>query len=115
MSGNLPFHKKRFEFFFVQAKATGSSVTNYLDLAFNYDTSSGQTKALTFVTDAPDATWDSSIWDSAAYGTQATVNKRLRVGRTGRVWRARFRNHYPSQTVTLQRLGMQSEALTTKS
>lgn len=110
-----PYHKKRYEFLYVQAKATASTVTVRVDLAFNYDTSAGQTKALTFTSNAPDATWDASIWDSATYGTQATVNKRLRVGRTGRVWRARFRNHYPSQSVSIQRLAMQGERMTTKS
>lgn len=115
MNGGLPFHKKRFEFLHVQAKATASSITTYLDLAFDYNTSSGQSKSLTFITTAPDATWDASVWDAAAYGTQATVTKRLRVGRTGRSWRARFRNPYANQTLSLQRLGMTAEALTTKS
>lgn len=111
---DLPFVKKRFEFFNAQMAATSENVTVTIDLAFNFDTSSGQAKALTFVTSAPDATWDASLWDSASYGTQAQVPKRLRVGRTGRSWRARFRNYYPSQSVSLLKVAMRGSTLGTK-
>lgn len=107
----LPFHKKRFEFLYMQMKATSTAVTVRIDLAFNFDTSSGQTKRVTFSTTAPSATWNSSLWDAASYGTLADVNARIRVGRTGRVWRVRIRNAAPDQSVTLTKVGMKSELL----
>lgn len=111
---DMPFHKKRYEFLLVEALATSSTVTVSCDLAFNFDTSSGQTKGLTFTTTAPSAEWDSALWDSASYGTQAHVAVRKRVGRTGRVFRARFRNFYANQSVALLKVGMQAALQTPK-
>lgn len=110
----LEFFKKRYEFLYAQLNATPTAIEIGIDLAFNYDTGAGQRKSLSFSTEAPDATWDSSLWDAATYGTQAHVNKRLRVGRTGWCWRARFTNPYPDETVGLMGCGMRGEFLTDK-
>jgi hypothetical protein len=112
--GVLFFYKKRYEFLYTQAAATSSAITASVDLAFNFDTSAGQTKAVSFATTAPTALWDVAIWDSSSYGTQAFTSKKLRVGRTGRAYRARYRQFVPNQSFALLRVGMQAELLTTK-
>lgn len=108
------FTKKRMEFLYVQALSTGASITVAIDLAFNYNSSTGQTKSVSFDTSAPSALWDTAIWDSSEYGTQSSVSKRLRVGRTGWIWRVRFRQLVPDQTFQLTKVGMRSELLTDK-
>ena len=108
------FTKKRFLFLYLQMAASGTSVTIRCDLAFNFNTSSGQTKALTFSTAAPSAVWDEAIWDVSEYGTEAAVNQRLRIGRTGWIWRVRVRNAYADQSATLYKVGVRASSLSDK-
>lgn len=108
------FSKKRMLFLYLQMASSGSSVTIRCDLAFNFDTSSGQTKALTFDTSAPSSVWDEAIWDTSAYGTLASVNSRQRIGRTGWTWRARLRNAYADQSATLYKVGIRGIRLSDK-
>lgn len=112
---SLPFHKKRYEFLFIEALSTGSSVNVTCDMAFNHDTSTGMTRSLTFTTTAPSAEWGSGIWDSSSWGTQANVTTRKRVGRTGKNHRVRLRNLYPNQSVTVLKIGAQAALMTVKS
>lgn len=109
---NLPYFKKRFEFLYVQA-LSGSSTSLICDLAFNWDTAAGQTKIIDLTAD--DETWDAPMWDSALYSTGSVDPHRVRVGRTGRIWRLRVRNPVPAISVTLLKVAMQAERQTTKS
>lgn len=109
---DLPFYKKRFEFLFVEADAADS--TNLaIDMAFNFDPDQGQTQ-LQSLTGA-DGTWNAPIWTGADYGTLTRVSKRIRIGRTGRAWKVRVRQPAANAPVTLLKLGVQAELMSTKS
>jgi len=110
-----PFYKKRYEFVYVMAQSSQNPATLALDLAFDYDTSAGQTKSIAMSTAAVSALWDVGVWNAAAYGTRGIAPTRQRVGRTGRAWRLRVRHRVPDIPVVLFTVGMRGELLSDKS
>lgn len=108
---DLPFYKKRFEYGFFEG-LSGSGVTLDVELRFDYNPESGQIKRLTLT--GLDTTWDASIWTDAVYGTAVRTTQRFRIGRTGRAWSLRLRNPAPNAPITVYKVGMQAETMTTK-
>lgn len=109
---DAPFHKKRLEYLFLQGLAA-SSTTLHLDLAFDWNPNYGQSKTLSLA--GSSSTWDATVWTHASYATKTVAHHRVRVGRTGRVWKVRVRLHIPDKPMTLLKLGVQAERMTTKS
>lgn len=107
-----PFWKKRYEYFYLQAKTPGTA-TVYVDFAYNFDELSPVTK-LAVITGGPAAIWDQSLWDVAVWSSAIPANKRIRVGHTGRTWRVRLRLHVPNQPLVVTKVGMRGEFLTDK-
>ncbi len=111
----LPFYKKRFEYLYVIARLTSSSHVVYADITFNFDTSSELTTTLSFTSGAGDSVWDSSVWDVGRWDSQSIAYARKRIAKTGRVWRARFRNAHANQPIVLLKVSVRVELLTDKS
>lgn len=115
MDGQMPFHKKRYEFLYAQAFSTSGNVTVAVDLFLDYDQFNAA-RTFSFMTASTGAVWDVSTWDGSDHWGYATiVQKRFRCGKTARYWRARFRNGVPDQDVTIAKIGMRAELLTDKS
>lgn len=112
---DLPFHKKRYEFLFVEAITSSDSVVIICDIAFNYDQNPGQSHDLEFVVTSTSSVWDSAIWDSSIFADVQNIGVRKRVGKTGKSYRVRLRNYYPNQPMLVTKVGMQAALMTTKS
>lgn len=106
-----PFHKKRFEYLFIQADSVASTNLD-VDLAFDLDPSYGQSKRVALT--GRSALWNYDMWTHSSYGTEELRHHRVRVGRTGMFWKAQFRQPEPDKPVTLRRVGIQAELQTTK-
>lgn len=108
---DAPFDKKRFEYGFFEGLSAAGTVLA-MDLRFDYNPEAGQTRFLTLT--GASTTWDAPIWDTAgAYGTSVRITERFRIGRTGRAWSLRLRNAAADTPITLYKLGMQAEMMTT--
>jgi len=105
-----PFSKKRFLFLYFLMESAGSAVNIKADLSFNEDSTVARTKSFTF-SNSSSGVWDTSLWDAVEWGGLAASASRLRIGRTGRSWRVRLRNHYANQTVGLLSLGIKAVSL----
>lgn len=116
MDAAQPFFKKRYEYLYTQAYSTTGNVSLTINLFLDYDPFT-VVKTITFTTTSAGAVWDSSLWDAAttSWGYPLTNQGRTRVGKTGRYWRARYRNAAPDQDVILAKIGMRAELLTDKS
>lgn len=116
MDGLQPFFKKRFEYLYIQAYSTTGNISVTVDFFLDYDNFT-VAKTAAFTTTSTGAVWDTSLWDSPTtpWGYALTRQIRTRIGKTGRYWRARFRNAQPDQEVILAKVGMRSELLTDKS
>ena len=109
---DMPFHKKRFEYLWLQGLAA-TSTTLHVDLAFDWNPNYGQSRTVSMA--GTSTTWDATVWTHASYTTSLVKHHRVRVGRTGRVWKARLRLHIPDKPVTIVKVGAQAEQMTTKS
>jgi hypothetical protein len=107
-----PFTKKRFEFFYCQAKAQTATVDLTVELTFNYNDRFSDAKSVTFTAVGTTGTWDESLWDESHFQADSSVNQRIRVGRTGWIYRARFINRHANEPVTILKAGMRAERLT---
>lgn len=111
--GDAPFFKKRYEHLMVQVLSPDSNVPVSVDLFLNYD--------LLNVARANEwdlegaVVYDTAIYDRDRYAAAVLGDKRFRISKTGKAWRARIRNVYPDQELTLLKVAMQSVLLTTKS
>lgn len=116
MDGGQPFFKKRYEYLYTQAYSSTGNINITINFFLDYDPYS-IVKTITFTTTSAGAIWDSSLWDSATtpWGYPLTNQGRTRIGKTGRYWRARYRNTTPDQDVVIAKIGMRSELLTDKS
>lgn len=114
MDGQQPFNKKRYEYLYTQVFSTSGAITVNVDLFLDYITTS-TAREFSFATTAIGGVWDTSTWDEAAWGSDVLIQKRFRCGKTGRYWRARFRNGIPDQGVTIAKIGMRAELLSDKS
>lgn len=108
-----PFWKKRYEYFYLQAKLPGTSDV-YADFAYNFDEITLDTRILSLTGGGSAAIWDESVWDVATWTATTPTNKRLRMGRTGRVWRVRLRHPDTNRPLFLLKAGMRGELLTDK-
>lgn len=103
-----PFHKKRYEFLYVQASGTTSSVVMRVDVDYNADSATRALKSLTFASTGG-GIWGTGLWGSMLWGGAGTfLPKRLRLAQVGWIMKARFRNHYPNQAITLHKVGLRS-------
>lgn len=108
-----PFWKKRYEYFYLQAKTPGTSDI-YADFAYNFDEITLDPRVLSITGGGSTAIWDESLWDVATWSATTPANKRVRVARTGRVWRVRLRHHDTNRPLFLLKAGMRGELLTDK-
>jgi len=108
-----PFWKKRYEYFYLQTKTPGTSDL-YADFAYNFDEITLDTRIFALAGGGSAAVWDESLWDVATWTATVPTNKRVRMGRTGRVWRVRLRHHEPNRPLMLHKAGMRGELLTDK-
>ncbi len=116
-SGGRPFQKKRYEFLFIDGLAP--TVTNNVTIAIGFDRNPSFGQSQSVATGGKSCTWNATIWGDPAttngvYSTSETFTKRLRIGRTGRLWKAKFANYCPDQPVKIKSLAVQSELLTGK-
>ena len=108
---DLPFHKKRYEYLFVQCDSAPSTNLD-IDLAFGFDSQYGQSKRIALAGLMAD--WDAPVWTHDSYGTRELKHHRVRIGRTGGPYKLRIRQPEPDKPVTLRRIGIQAELQTTK-
>lgn len=108
LHNDLPFNKKRYEFFFLEVSSPHSGVLVLVDLFFTYDLLNVvKDKSFTLLGSVLyDA--DSSIYDVSRYATTVLEGRRFRVGTTGKAWRARIRALQPDVDLTLLKIQMQS-------
>lgn len=108
----LPFYKKRYEFLFLELDAVASTNLT-VELGFDGNPNYGQLKLTPLTPDT--TTWnDAYLWAARSYAASGRKLHRLRVGRTGRVYRLRLRQPEPNKPVTVLKSGMQLEKQTTK-
>jgi hypothetical protein len=108
-----PFWKKRYEYFYLEAKTPGTS-NIYADFAYNFDEITLDPRTVAITGGGSTAIWDESLWDVATWSATTPAYRRIRVGRTGRVWRVRLRHHEPNRPLFLLKAGMRGELLTDK-
>jgi hypothetical protein len=113
ITGEAPFHKKRYEYLFMQLSSPDSGVPVTVDLFLNYDLLNAQRSQVVELLGT--VVYDSAIYDQDRYVSAVLADERLRVSKTGKAWRARFRNIYPDQELTFLKVAMQSVLLNTKS
>jgi len=113
MHSGVPFNKKRYEFFFVQASSPDSGVPVNVDLFFSYDDLNvSRAKSMELL---GAVVYDSAIYDVDRYASAVLDDDRIRMSKTGKAWRARVRNINPDQELTLLKVAMQSIRLSTHS
>lgn len=104
-----PFDKKRFYYLDLQLSGTNPSATVQVDMAYNFDTSAGQTENFTMSSGAASALWDSALWDVATWGVEGVAHSTIRVGRTGRAYRVRVRYRGTDQALELRKLRVRAD------
>lgn len=109
---DLPWHKKRFEYFFLLSKGTNFGTSAFVDIFFDYTDQGAKTRTIS--SQAVGAEWDSAIWDVDVWDTPGNVRQRFRVGRTGFSWKARIRNADVNAPYALLMIGAQAVTQTTK-
>lgn len=112
MLGDAPFHKKRYEFLFIQASSPDSGVPVNIDVFFSYDLLN-VARAVSYELLGA-VVYDTAIYDRDRYASAVLDDDRIRMSKTGKAWRARIRNINPDQELTLLKVAMQSVLLTTK-
>jgi hypothetical protein len=105
---NMPFTKKRWEFFYLQSEAASGSTALGIDVSF--DLNESDRRALTYTAPAG-AVWGIFLWGQAVWGGLVSALKRLRIAKTGVKAKARIFNYYPDQAFILYRVGFKAEAL----
>ena len=106
--------KKRYEYLITTVKALGYGSQTFIDLNFDWQTASSDPKLKTLTTSQSNSLWDESHWDVSVWDAGEAVRDRVRIGRTGFVWRARIRNSYPDQPVGFISLDVNSASQTRK-
>lgn len=100
-----PFTKKEYQYFFVHARTPGgSSVTVGLELTFD---GTEQSAVAVGIVGATGSVWDELVWDEAVWdGAEADVTARVRVGKVGKKWTARFYNFKPNSPLLITKMRM---------
>ncbi len=111
--GNMPFHKKRYEFVLYQLSSPTGMTSGVLDIFLNSALETPvRSQALTLASTG--GVWDTSVWDTAAWGGVTITPGRVRVGKTGRSVRLRISLRTPGQALWVFKVGMQAELMTVK-
>lgn len=110
----LPWVKKRYEFFYTLTKGLNFGSNMYIDLAFDWDDANANAKERSFNSVSTSGLWDQALWDADVWDTPASVQSRYRVARVGFVWRARLRNSQANEPAAILRVGMDSRVQTRK-
>jgi hypothetical protein len=108
-----PFHKKRYEFLYLDMK-TPAVTTLICELSYDFAEASPQVISVSLSPGVTGGVWDQAIWDVDYWGGVQPTHKRIRVARVGRHWRARIRHIIPNVPMTLLKVGMRGELLTDK-
>lgn len=111
---DLPWVKKRYEYFHLLVKGLNYGASATIDLAFDYDDANANAKERTLTTSNTSGLWDSAVWDQDVWDVAANVRTRYRVARVGFSWRARIRNSEANQPFALLMLGMDAVTQTGK-
>lgn len=113
MTAEAPFHKKRFEFLFVQlGESTDAIVRADIELFLTYDRLNAQ--LTTEFELSSGAVYDAATYDVSRYASPQQDDTKIRVSRTGKAWRVRLRNITAAYDTVIKQVAMQSVLLTTK-
>jgi len=110
----LPWIKKRYEYFHLLTKGLNYEDAATITLAFDYDDANSNSRERTLETLGSSGLWDSAIWDQDVWDIAANTQRRFRVARVGFSWRARISNAIPNQPVAILSLGMDAVTQTGK-
>lgn len=114
MHSAAPFIKKRFEFLYVEASTVYNGVTVYADV-YTKANLTQVIKTLVYSLANTSAVYDAATYDSSRYGVLSTLNKRKKVGVTGKSYRIRLRQLQSDKQLSgLLKVAMQASLLGSK-
>lgn len=111
---NLPWVKKRYEFFHLLLKGLNSGASSRIVLSFDYDDSVAAARRRSIATTGGGGLFDSAIFDQDVWDIAGNIRARYRVSRVGFSWRARIRNSEANQPMAILMIGMDAVTQTGK-
>lgn len=109
-----PFLKKRYEYLFLLFKGEDGGTACSINIAFDWDNLNINGKDRTFTSTSSGAAFDSAIWDTDVWDTVVNVERRYRIARVGKAWRARITNAAVNQPFAMLMIAVQPVAETIK-
>lgn len=116
MKSGFPFHKKRFEWLFVEASTADATSVVYADVFLSQDEFVPR-RTFTLTLTGGGAVYDAatSIYDTSVYGSGLVEQQQKRIARVGQSWRVRIRSIAPDADLILLKIAMQAVLMSTKS
>ena len=113
MKSGAAFLKKRFEFLYIEGQSdqNGAIITAEI---YTRDNLTTPAKTRTFTVGSGGALYDTGVYDTSLYAGSAPLNKRKKVGVTGKSYRIRLRQLQADIQVQVNKIAMQASLLGSK-
>ena len=103
------FTKKRYRHLLTQLEVlSGATSDILLSVYVSYDQTS---LSLTVDSTITAALWDDALWDVALWGGASSIQRRVRIGRTGTAVLVRYRHYAANAAISVLKVGVTTETL----
>ena len=103
------FTKKRYRHLLTQLEVlSGATSDILLSVYVSYDQTS---LSLTVDSTITAALWDDALWDVALWGGASSIQRRVRIGRTGTAILIRYRHYAANAAISVHKAGVTAETL----